>query len=250
MRSGTSFGSLHVKGHAYAAVLAGRPWIGEVCRQFSYAFDAAQSFGKEHLRCRKLFGVLGLFLPGNKLRVGAYLRLDSLALEQITNLLDEQVIRRSVANQVVYIAQQIDGFLGAHDSKTAQEILGQIERLHKGVLVSLQFLFSLQQFTDSEPGYLLHLLAVNALHDAILGGDEMYEQSGVIRHGRPNGLPQGFRRGSQRQTDTQRNVIECGCRILGTFEIDTGLSITQRRFIQRCTFSASVLRAQRCPCGA
>ena len=81
-----------------------RTGIGEVGSKLRYLLHLAKTLFEECLRLGKGLAVLGSLLLGDKLRIGAYLRLDGFAVQQVAYLMYEEVVGIAVAHQVVYVA--------------------------------------------------------------------------------------------------------------------------------------------------
>ena len=132
---------------------------------------------EEILRSSVFVTRLRLFLFRYKTGIRTHLRLDLATIEEGAQFAEEDVIRTTVAYEVVNIGIEVQRLLRTHDSEPAEEVVGQIERpdeLHaEGIKIRL---FELVQVN------LEHLSAVDHLFHACVIRAEMHEKLGVVVH--------------------------------------------------------------------
>ncbi len=164
----------HVERYADASVLTLRQGVGEVGLDLGDALDAGETLGEEGLRSLEGLAFLRSFLLRHELRIGAHLGFDLLAFQQVTNLMDEEVVRRAVAHEMVDVAQQIQILLRAHDDETEKQVFLQVERMYELMFEGIH-LRLFERFLGYVDSCFVHHLLVNRLDDVGFLGGEMHE---------------------------------------------------------------------------
>ena len=112
----------HVERYAHASVLALRQGVRQVGLDLSNALYTGETLGEESLSGFEVLAFLSSFLLHHELRVRAHLGFNFLTFEQVTYLMDEEIVGRTVANEVVNIAQQIEVLLRAHNDEAEEQV--------------------------------------------------------------------------------------------------------------------------------
>ena len=206
-----------------------RQGVGEVRLDLGDGLDAGETLGEEGLSSLEGLTIFSSFLLRHELKIGAHLGFDLLALQQVAYLVDEEVVRGAVANEVVDVAQEIEVLLRAHDDETEEEVFLQVERLHELMLEGVH-LRLFECFLGYVDGSFVHLLGVDGLDDLGFLGGKMHEEFGVVEHCLAHGLPQCVGLYVQGHLSTDGHVIERGGRVLHALEIDAHLSEAQGSF--------------------
>ena len=206
---GKIFHLLHIQRHDHAPVLALLFRISEIGWYLCHVLHLAQTAPEERFGFCKLFAFLCLLLFCHKLRVGAHLRLDSFALQQVANLMDKHVVRCSVTYQVVNVTQQVHGVIRPDNLEAEEHIACEVERTDKLMLVTLQFAFCQCAFGYVKafaPG-IFQCLGIQRLLRFGFAGYEVHKQCRVVHHGFLYRSTQCLCRRLFRQLNAQRNVI-------------------------------------------
>ena len=206
-----------------------RQGIGEVGLNLGDTLYAGQTLREEILSGFEGLAIFSGFLLCHKLRIRTHLGFDLLAFQQVADLMDEEVVRRTVANEMVDIAQEIEVLLCAHDEETEEQVFLQIERLYKLMFESVH-LRLFEFFFWNVDMRLVHHLLVDGLDDIGFPGGEMDEELGVVEYRLAYGLPQCVGLYIQGHLNTDGHVIKRRGRVLHALEIDTELSKAQRSF--------------------
>ena len=114
--------------------------LGQVGRYLAGSLAGVQLLGEEFLRLCKLLALLGLLLVGHIVEIGVALACNLFALEHVADLVEQQVGRATVKEQVMHIDEQVRTLLSLDDLAAVQWCLLQVERLHKVVFVLLQLI--------------------------------------------------------------------------------------------------------------
>ena len=148
--------------------------------------------------------------------------LDGLSIHDAAQLLQEDVDRTTVEDQVMHIHHQIDLLLSRHDFKAIERSMAQVEGFHKLVLILCQFF--LTHLLDRN----LHsLLFVNGLHDTLFSVSKVNGHLRMLLHKGFDSLGQGSGVSMLREGNLVGYVIERCLRIFQTVKINSSLSITQ-----------------------
>ena len=203
-----------------------RQGIGEVGLDLSDTLYAGQTLREEILSGFEGLAIFSGFLLRHELRIRAHLGFYLFAFQQVADLMDEEVVRGAVANEMVDIAQQIQVLLRAHDDEPEEQVFLQIERLYKLMFESVH-LRLFERFLGYVDSCFVHHLLVNRLDDIGFLGRKMYKQFGVVHHRLAHGLPQCVGLYLQRHLRTDGHVIERRGRVLHALKIDAELSKAQ-----------------------
>ena len=206
---GKIFHLLHIQRHDHTSVLSLLFRIGEIGWNLCHVLHLAQTAPEERFGFCKLLTFLCLLLLCHKLRVGAHLRLNCFAIQQVAYLMDKHVVRCTIANQVVNVAQQVHGIVRPDNLEAEEHIACEVERTDKLMLVTLQFAFRQCAF-----GYIkafalgfFQCLGIQRLLRFGFAGYEVHKQCRVVQHGFLYRIAQCFRWRLFRQLNAERNVI-------------------------------------------
>ena len=207
-----------------ASILALLTRIREVRSQFCYFLYFAQALLEELSGFSKSFATLGGLLFCHKLVVTAHFRLNLFAVQQVTYLMNKQIVRITVTHQVMNVTVQVQRLVCADCRQTEQTVFAQIEGTNKAMTERQSFFFAHAE--------ILHLnrrisVAHHLLH-SIVAGDKLNEQSRVVLHGLDSSLLQRLCVGFHGESHAYRRIVQRGSGVLHTVEIHTRLRITQR----------------------
>ena len=194
--------------------------LGQVGGNLAGSLTCLQLLGKELLCLCKLLALLGLLLVGDIVEIGVALSGNVLALEHVTDLVEHQVGRPAVKQQMMHIDEQVRA-LGRLDHLAAvQWRLLQVERLHKVVLVLLQLVVC-----HALDGHLHRHRAVEGLDDGVALGGEVHVQLGMRLKHTLHGLCKLLSIDTGRIAEQIGNVIDGGGGILQALIVDSRLGV-------------------------
>ena len=203
--------------------------VGEVGLDLGDALDAGETLGEEILSGFEGLAIFSGFLLRHELRIRAHLGFDLFAFQQVTYLMDKEVVRCTVAHEMVDVAQQIQVLLRAHDDETEKQVFLQVERMYELMFEGIH-LCLFECFLGYVDSCFVHHLLVDGLDDIGFLGRKMDEEFRVVKHRLAYGLTQCVGLYVQRHLSTDRHVIERRGRVLHALEIDTELSKAQGSF--------------------
>ena len=243
---GQPLGVFPHEGLEHAAVLTLRQGIGQVRRQFRHALDIGEALLEEGCGSGESFALFGRLLLGDELGVAAHLRLDLLAVQEVTELMDEKVVGIAVTYQVMDVAIQEEVLFGLDDGIAEEALLREVEGTDETLAESEGFLFGHRVHLHLDRG----LAVAHDLDDARIVGGELDEEGRMVRHGFLYRRTQGIDRDVIGKMQAHRRVIQRGRRILHALEIHARLGIGQRDSGGNFRRNGLLLRCARDSCGA
>ena len=193
--------------------------VGQIRRYLRHSLHVAQARMEEGFRFLISKCLFRRFLFLHELRVRRQLRLYRLTIKQSTKFLEEYIIRSAVTYKVMHITVEIQGCFRLHNTKTTEPVLAKIERAHELGPIGFKFRF-----------FLLHSLHVQFRHLHFLNnfrviGMEMHEQFRMIRRYLTQRIFQLLLCHTLRHTRPYRDIIDSGCGIFHTIEVNTSLGV-------------------------
>ena len=98
---------------------------------------------EELLGCGVVLPVLSGLFVGHELRIRAQLLLDRAAVQEGAYFVEEDIVRRTVADEVMHIAVEVQRLLRPYDREAAEQVFGQIKWPYELGTVGLELGFLL-----------------------------------------------------------------------------------------------------------
>ena len=197
--------------------------IGQVGSHFGDTFALAELAVEEVAGFPVVGSTLGCFLLGHKGGKGEVFGLDGLAIHERAKLVEEDVERTAVDDQVVNVGQQADMLLGGDDFEAVERTLFQVERAHELAFVIGELRFGHRVSRDD--GLLFRLAD---LHDVAAFASEVDGEFRMHPHQRLQRLSQSFGVGILREDEQRWNVVNRADGLLHAVDVDTHLGIRKR----------------------
>ena len=197
--------------------------IGEVGRHFRDALHPAQTLLEEVAGGSVFSAVFRSLLRRNEVGVGERLGLYPSTVHQRAQLVQEEVERSAVEDEVVYIGQEIDALGGLDNLHAVERSLPQVEGLDEllHILLHCSLVHPALSYDD-------RLFDVDHLNDVAALAVEMHAELGMRLDDRLHGGGELLDIGAAGETDGRRNVVDRRGGLLHAIHIDTHLRVRQR----------------------
>ena len=212
------------RGHSYDALVMR---IRQVRRNLSRSFDCPQAT-LEVVACSGIVStLLCLFLCHDEGRIAHNLGFYLAAIHQVTQLMEEDVVRATVEHEMMEVREQIDLLRCLHNLQPVQRSLVQVERLHELELIVRQLF--LAHLGQRDVDGLLQILNLSNLGVFCL---EVYAQLRMSLHKCPQGCGKSLHVGRERERYLQGYVVDSRGGVLHAIHIDTCLGIAQGNLME------------------